>query len=61
MNDNHEQPDAIPVCHFCGGPTTDDRYCYGCKVHVCANCADDENDPYGTHTPDDHPAADKEH
>lgn len=58
MNNNHQNPD--PVCHFCGGSTDDERYCFGCEVHVCADCADDENDPWGAHSPDDHPAADKD-
>ncbi len=46
-----------PTCHFCGKATDDEYLCHGCQVYVCADCEDVENDPWGDHSPSDHPAA----
>jgi len=46
-------------CHMCNSQVTEDEYCYGCKVHICADCDAPLNErPFGyVHPPEMHAQA----
>lgn len=44
------------ICYFCGGALEDpdEAYCFGCRVFICEDCMLQDEEPLGSHEPEDH-------
>jgi hypothetical protein len=45
---------AVGYCFNCRAPCTEDDYCHGCEVLVCAQCDPYCDGPGPDHSPEDH-------
>ena len=50
---------VVRRCHMCNCRVSIDKYCHGCKVHICADCDAPLNErPFGyVHPPEMHAQA----
>jgi hypothetical protein len=45
---------SMGPCFNCGRACAPGEYCFGCKRHVCDECAINLEIPFGAHTPEMH-------
>src|SRR5438093_11309196 len=50
----------VGVCYFCGQPTEEDFYCFGCEEYICTEC-DHNYGCSGRHTPECHEGTDEDY